>query len=498
MNRDRDNNYTGMPGVGIASANGVQKHLKCILISLLLAHPMTSLGETPPEFDRLCASFLHSDPLTRALSNREIGRLKLQREEKARYSSAISAIQRGDWADNTFDPAITPQAQVPRIALHAYLNKQITLEQFVTQSIRWAALSDFAPLDVNEIRPEAVLNADGTPTVVMIDRILHRWPFKDDPHSAAQFLEKVRRLPRSEQTVWSYRSKRHPKANDSLFWNVLAGEISVFFNEANGHSVVRFPSYGLIAAYMEVVFGKNKFHLIPQLGISDNEEVKRGLLEGGRVLTLHLFGVPGVRKAHGGMGKLESISHDLCHAIEGAAMPLAYRLALVRFAELRKKATANALSGLVMENSAIFPARAFMRLTRPIHYRFLTITQFISLNAFDDIEPQVLDLNFGRYFLESAASDRPPKNLDRLIRDMQKSATDFFTRDFRGMVHFASSIGSVVEEGSPNVLLFLWDMIENPKIYAAMGLDLQAIAHSLRDPDLQNIFLIGLGETQGR
>lgn len=283
-----------------------------------------------------CQMLLATNPLTRALKPSEIKSLELSHDEVAHSAQVIAAIQEGRWSDEIFSPTHMFKDQIPRIALHAYLQGHLTLDQFATQSMRWSAMVDFIPKSSEVLQPEPAFTPEGSPSEALRLRFLDQWPLNENATVKEAFLAKAKALPLSEQSLWSYPGTMRPGLKNQFeFWSLFYGEvIASRLGNFETDFLVRFPSFGLIRVFFETVFSENDFHLIPQLGQTDEAEVLKGIREGGRSVTLNLPGLDGVLDAHGSMGRFEAIAHDLIHNFEGVFLPKPYRLALAEFPQL--------------------------------------------------------------------------------------------------------------------------------------------------------------------
>lgn len=432
-----------------------------------------------------CEVNLLDSPLTRTLDARKVARLKLTASEMGHFDSVVEAMQSGNWGSMVYDPAKVAQQELPRIALHAYLKGQVTLDQFVTQAIRWAAIEDFPPEDLTRSGPIAAFSADGTPSNELRERFLNRFPFDRDQKLADEFLNRARALPDSEKVLWHYRGKPRKWKGIHQSFTSLAGEISAHSKSRGSLAEVLFPSYGLIATYFSVSFAKNDFHLIPQLGKVDIREAREGILEGGRVLTLHLWGLPGEREAHGGMERFESIGHDVTHSLEAAVMPKIFRLSLIRFLDVYYQARKGLLPGETLDPKN--PGWAILTLTNPIQIGGQTFRHIYTQVNFIRLDEMILDLNFTWYFMSSVKTGDPLNHqLKDYVRDYYRSPSEFFARNFRAKMELDPQNQTLRQtlrfESDGRLGLLLWDLIENPVEYTRLGVDIGALAQDIVDP----------------
>jgi hypothetical protein len=243
--------------------------------------------------------------------------------------------------------------------------------------------------------------------------------------------------------------------------------------------------------FFEIAFRKQKIKLIPQLGQIDDREVRSGILEGGRVLNLHLPYLPGVLDADGTKFlRFESTSHDLNHLIEGAVLPLPYRLAYMRFYDVLKK---------IREQQTNSSSRVTLKFSRPVKVQGTTVTNLEVIDKVNNNDGSFLDLSFGFYY-RGAAGPNDDHGQREMLEDLSRTVGQFFERDFRGSLHVNPISASVVDKarevGSMKISMglgvILWDMIEHSSIYQAMGLDLHNTAEELKDPVAKELLQAGL------
>lgn len=454
-----------------------------------------------------CQSELE-DPLLRALTKEERLVLTLTAPEQKRIHDIANAIQAADFSHPVF--SIGEIRATALGALAAYQQRLISKRQFVTQAIRWEALSEYPPHDTAAIQTQPLFNADGSPSDALNKRILEMPPLIGQTMLKARLIARLRELPQSEQFFWEYASYTSsvlpPRLSGTTFFSDYFGVFKVRRLAGQPLNLVQFPSFGIIQTYFDVVFETQGFHLIPQLGQTDRKEVLRGIRDGGRVVTLSLPDVNGVLDAHHTMGRLVATAHDLTHAFEGAFLPNAYRTALAHFYDVltrfegmaARRKTAISLDG---DNYYAFPLKTPIILpgqSQPITQfaiRRSLITKEFNSTHLTGVRDNILDLNV--YGTPLFSADNQTAELQFL---QNYPSAHYFNRDFgnhenrfemaprfryqNGIVYPNPSNfpeAALNYEMRDVLLLILLDMREFPQIYSKLGINTTELVRALQD-----------------
>ena len=482
--------------------------------NLAMAEDSLQAAPTPlPAYleEQPCNDLL-SDPLFRALKPQERQHLALTAAESVQIPKVAKAILNGNYADPVFDFSET--RTTVRVAVEAYRQNLISKQQLVTQIIRWEALHEYRPKDQNSIKPLPIFNPDGSPSDILQNRLLNMPPLIGRRELRAQLETQLRALPASEQVMWEYTTPSstpfRPHLQGSTFFSDFFGGFKVERDSRLYIATVRLPSFGIIQTFFDVVFDESRMQLIPQLGQTDAREVRKGILEGGRVVSLSLPDLDGVLDAHDRMGRLVSTAHDLTHAFEAGFLPYPYRRVLMRFYKVLEdfQRTAKGPKSLVSlhgDNFYSFPLRQPLNLSgqrEPITrfaIRRSLLTKEFKTTPLERVLDKLLDLNVYEHTLYSADDF-----VVELERAQQGNSGYFFNRDFGnhdrrfenpprfyyldGLVYttpsFSGPDAAINHEMRDTLLILMLDIHQNPDIYRSLGLDPTELIRAIDDPSV--------------
>jgi len=402
----------------------------------------------------------------------------ISREDLQQLDHFANALKRADWSDSLLDLDQISADRHMKIAFHAYKKGLISLAQFTSLNMKWAAIDSLAGGRASAAKKVEIVGVDGkiTPSGrALLTRLAPR------PTDAALYLprtlrpgmtnaeldnfaRKLSRQPRSEQFFWilPYPETEHlyqtlPMAQDIRFspfflypkdsvdsLEVAKDQFLDRITRTPNASIVQ--SFSAIQIYLDVVYGKNAIQLIPELGATTQSEMFDGVIKGGRVFGLSFPNLNSNTVAdYFEAGKYYFSIHDWGHASTGSRFPLFYRQILARL-------------GMVI-----------LSLSDKTPTNNLEITNLLA---------KKMNLNFSAHEIDSVATYLDSMN----YASYQVNLTNLFTEIPKDLqIVDGRNISSV-----RMMTLLLIDMQVNPQVYNAFGIHLKDYETSL-DENMKRI-----------
>jgi hypothetical protein len=308
------------------------------------------------------------------------------------------AFARGAWESELLNPANPSAPIIHRVAAQLYFSEELTAQQLGTLGSRFGAWHDLAGLFLAPMRSYPMLDANGrlTQTAAKIFSFDSEHPRTMQLHRGQQlaFEAEIRKLPVSERHFTVLALK--PYIGDmALMEDFSLSAMSVWANSQLGFAFEpkgmtldlgtdRFQiphliwSIGVHQALLNVHFGDDAVHLVPETGLASISDLAVHMSNGGRSVVVAWPGTRLPAIIDGGPSHfLATSEHDLLHALSASTIAKNYRMLLGRTLYLRE------------QNKALLRTPAFQNAMPKEKYRDLSylLAELINMRPLSQILP---------------------------------------------------------------------------------------------------------------
>ncbi|MCB1112268.1 MAG: hypothetical protein H7A37_00300 [Chlamydiales bacterium] len=302
---------------------------------LPFAHTITYIEAAKLEQQRK-AEDIHKYQIWRLLRNVDdkgsLAITTLMPSKSQDVNTLARALRTGNWKHSIFSTERFGQC-----TFQAFKKKLITLEQFTTVFLRWAASVQFEKKDRPLIAHPVFNGEELTPNA---EKLLLPALWKISNDEKERFLSLLKQAPESEKYFWTtniplntlIRGKKREKHGQIL---LALDKIFVLFKMAKSSNfrewTLIIPSFTIFQAYLNAVFQENAVTIVPEFGIGTPEQIAFDIPQNQRLFALHFPGVKGLETGDGYyFGKYLSSFHDFYHSHRVSLIPPTHRLAYLR------------------------------------------------------------------------------------------------------------------------------------------------------------------------
>ncbi|HUD01789.1 MAG TPA: hypothetical protein VMR37_05645, partial [Rhabdochlamydiaceae bacterium] len=214
-------------------------------------------------------------------------------EEK--IQKLLTALENGNWDEVSQIP------DFPEYALEAVRRGLLPQKEFAAVMIYWE-MTQMQP-DEKSRRTISIFNSDGSVNEearnLLLEIVAPPHPpyphmpnkFHLSPEKIKAFFDKIKELPKCQQTFWIVPDTREPIP--AIFYGYLTSFTLPLFAQVGKNQMMVTP-LGIRQAYLDVAFGKNAVQMNPVAGLSSWEDMLAGLLNKNQPIRDYAYHFSGI------------------------------------------------------------------------------------------------------------------------------------------------------------------------------------------------------------